>query len=370
MNDTQDEQLPVAVAGPPAVERALRRLVQAGALGVPVRPVPVDAGGRILLPATDEATDGPDEGPPGGALSAAAQQLAPDRPAAADQAGAAAGVQVLWRRGVASPGWLRAALDALPDLKWVHSDFVGVDSVPLATLAARGITFTNGAGNFTRPMAEWVVLAMLYAVKHLGLLVRHSDAGVWDASPQLDELDGKVALFLGLGEVGTLAAKLVAPFGVEVRALARRRRDAPPPGVARVLSSADWRDHLRDADFVVLAMPLTGETRHMIDSEALAAMKPGAWIVNVSRGALIDEAALVRALDEGQIAGALLDAFVEEPLPSGHPLWGRPNVLVVPHLSWSSPRVKERVEALFASQLNRWVAGAPLANRVDADRGY
>lgn len=366
----QDQQLPVAVAGPPAVERALRRLAQAGALAVPVRPVPVDAGGRILLPEGDGATEGLGEGPSGGALSAAVQQLAPDRPAEADQAGAAAGVQVLWRRGVASPGWLDAAIEALPDLRWVHSDFVGVDSVPLATLQARGITFTNGAGNFSRPMAEWVVLAMLYAVKHLPLLVRHSDAGVWDASPQLDELDGKVAVFLGLGEVGTLAAGLVAPFGVEVRALARRGRDAPPPGVARVLSVADWRDDLRDADFVVLAMPLTRETRHIIDSEALAALRPNAWIVNVSRGALIDEAALVQALDEDRIGGAVLDAFVEEPLPPGHPLWGRPNVLVVPHHTWSSPRVKERVEALFASQLNRWTAGEPLANTVDAARGY
>jgi phosphoglycerate dehydrogenase-like enzyme len=131
-----------------------------------------------------------------------------------------------------------------------------------------------------------------------------------------------------------------------------------------------WRNELGDVDYVVLGLPLTPATANVIDGDALAAMKPTTWLVNVARGALVDEDALVRALDAGQIGGAVLDTFVEEPLPEGHPLWGRENVVVVPHFTWSSPRAVDRIDELFADQLGRWLAGAPLANVVDATAGY
>lgn len=323
----------VAVAGPPGVESALARLRESGRLGVAVQPVTVDTE-RGLSPA------------------------------------GVAGVQILWRQGRATPEWLRTAVEVLTDLAWVHTDFVGIDTLPVDELARRGVIITNGVGNYTRPMAEWVVLSVLAAAKQLPHFVRQSDAGIWDPSPQLAELDGAVALVLGLGSVGALAATMLAPLGVEIRGVTRAHRPAPPPGVARLVASADWRDHLGEADFVVCALPLTPETTGMIDAAALAAMKPTAWLVNVARGAIVDEQALTRALDAGEIGGAVLDAFVEEPLPAGHPLWGRPNVLVVPHHTWSSPRVLDRMGGLFADHLRAWVEGRPLANRVDVVAGY
>lgn len=323
---------PLLVAGPPGVTRGLDRLQSQGEIDVPVRAVEVDGGATVP--------------------------------------GSGAGIRVLWRRGHVPHNWLEDAVASLPDLEWVHSDFVGVDTVPLDELTRRGIVFTNGVGNFSRPMAEWVVLGMLVAAKQLPHFVRQSDAGAWDPSPHLTELDGAVALFLGLGSVATTAAPMAAAFGVEVRGVARSPRSGPPPGVARLVPAQEWRRHLGEADFVVCALPLTAETAGMIDAEALAAMRPSAWLINVARGAIIDEQALVSALDRGAIGGAVLDAFTQEPLPAGHPLWGRPNVLVVPHHTWSSPRSAAREDSLFARQLRLWAGGRPLDNRVDVAAGY
>lgn len=323
----------LVVAGPKEIASALRRLAGSGALGGPVRALPVPDDGSV---------------PPSEASNATVLWFGRFRP--------------LW--------WLTKVVPQLPALEWVHSDYAGVDTFPLSDLADRGITLTNGLGNFSRPMAEWIVLSMLSAVKRLPHLVRCSDAGIWDTSHMLGELDGTVALFLGLGSTGELAARMAAPFGVEVRAAVRRPREQLPEGVSRLVLGEAWRDELAEADFVVCALPLTAATAGMLDAAAFTAMKPTAWVVNVARGALIDETALIEALDAGRIGGAVLDAFEEEPLPAGHPLWGRPNVVVVPHHTWSSMKVVERIDALFASQLRRWMAGEPLANTVDLAAGY
>ncbi len=324
---------PIGVAGARGAQETLAALNERGQLSRPIRPVSVDREGRV----------DPSE---------------------------AAGVTVLWRPGLTSRRWLLAAVDHLPDLAWVHSDAVGVDSLPVAELAERGIVLTNGAGSFSRPMAEWVMLAILSAAKRFPRFVRLSDSGVWDPSPLLDELDGGVVLLLGLGSVNGLVAPMAAAFDMEVRAVARQGRADVPPGVARMVAPEHWRDELPHADYVVLGLPLTAATANSIDADALAAMKPTAWLVNVARGALVDESALVRALDNGQIGGAVLDTFAEEPLPEGHPLWRRENVIVVPHFTWSSPRSLQRIEELFVAQLDRWLSGTPLVNVVDAVAGY
>ena len=326
-------ETPVGVAGTGGAQATLARLNEQGQLARPIRPVVVDRDGRV-------------------------------------DAAEAAGVTALWRPGLKSREWLLAAVDHLPDLAWVHSDAVGVDSLPVAELAARDIILTNGVGSFSRPMAEWVMLAILSAAKRFPRFVRLSDRGVWDPSPLLSELDGGVLLLLGLGSVNGLVAAMAAAFGMDVRAVARQARAELPAGVTRMVAPDRWRDELADADYVVLGLSHTPATANIIDADALAAMKPTAWLVNVARGALVDEAALVRALDVGQVGGAVLDSFVEEPLPDGHPLWRRENVIVVPHFTWSSPRAVDRIEELFAAQLIRWLSGAPLDNVVDATAGY
>jgi phosphoglycerate dehydrogenase-like enzyme len=293
----------VVVAGPASVGPSLERLRGEGLLPDGVTYAPLDADGRPTSPGGDEAT-------------------------------------VLWsRRDDAWGRWFGGALDSLLALRWLHVDTVGIDYLPMDRLVERGVLLTNGSGNFARPMAEWVLLAMLAAAKRLPWFVRRSDAGTWDPSPTLRELDGTVALLLGFGATNRIVAELAAPFGVEVRAAVRRPRERVPDGVAKLVVGDAWREELPEADWVVLGLPATGATRGMIDAGALAAMREDAWLVNVARGALVNEDALAEALDAGRIGGAVLDAFVTEPLPADSPLWRRDNVVVVPHHTWSrAPR--------------------------------
>jgi phosphoglycerate dehydrogenase-like enzyme len=321
------------VASPARSARSLERLAADGLLPGGVRYVPLDEDGR------------PE---PGGE-----------------------GATVLWgRRDGAWGRWFGGALDSLPELRWLHVDTVGIDYLPIDRLTERGILLTNGSGNFARPMAEWVLLAMLAAAKRLPWFVRRSDAGVWDPAPTLRELHGTVALLLGFGATNQLVAELAAPFGVEIRAAVRRPRERVPDGVAKLVVGDAWREELAGADWVVLGVPATDETRHMIDTGALEAMPDHAWLVNVARGALVDEEALAAALDAGRLGGAVLDAFATEPLPEASPLWGRDNVIVVPHHTWSSPDSYRRMEDLFAAQLSRWSRGEPMDNVIDPEIGY
>lgn len=319
------------MAAPPWAERAFESLRAAGRLPRPIDHVVVDAG-------RDPATP-------------------------------VAGVRVLWRYHL-RPQQLLEVIERLPDVEWVHSDYVGVDDLPLSEFARRGIVLTNGAGISARPMAEWVVLSVLLAAKNVPRFVRQSDSAVWELGDRASVLDGAVVVILGLGAVGTLAARWLAEMGVEVRACVRRPRREPPPGVARMVTGDAWREHLADADYVVCALPLTPATAGMLDRSAFERLKPGAWLINVARGGVIDETALLEALDRGRVGGAVLDAFTEEPLPPEHPMWRRPNVLVLPHVTWSSPDSLDRLKWRFAEQLDRWCQGLPLHDVVDLAAGY
>ncbi len=281
----------------------------------------------------------------------------------------AAGVEVLWRYHL-TPERLGHAIDELPDLRWVHSDYVGVEDLPLQKLADRGVLLSNGAGIAARPMAEWVVLAILSAAKALPRFVRQSDAGLWEVGQPLAEMSGAVVLLLGLGAVGTLVAAMLEPFEVEVRACTRRPRRDTPRGVSRMVVGEAWRDELPDADYVVAALPLTSDTTDMLDTAAFAAVKPGAYLVNVARGGLVDDDALLSALDNGHLGGAVLDAFRQEPVPEGHPLWGRPDVLALPHVTWSSAHTLADFKWRFGAQLQAWLGGGTPADLVDLDAGY
>jgi len=321
----------VAVAAPPWAARAIERLRAARRLPPGFRHVPV-----------------------GGDARSTSRDLA--------------GVEVLWRYHL-TPADLEAVVDAMPDLRWVHSDYTGVDDLPLDLLRTRGVLLTNGRGIAARPIAEWIVLAVLVAAKQLLRFVRQSDAHRWEQGEPLRELDTMVVLVLGLGTIGSLAARWLAQLGVEVRAAVRRPRPSPPE-VARLVVGDAWRDELPDADVVVCAVPLTAQTAGMVDAAALAAMKPGAWLVNVARGGLVDHGALLAALERGHLGGAVLDALPVEPLPPTDPLWGRPNVLVLPHVTWSSPRIMGEFAGLFADLLEQYLAGTTPAGAVDLAAGY
>jgi phosphoglycerate dehydrogenase-like enzyme len=155
-----------------------------------------------------------------------------------------------------------------------------------------------------------------------------------------------------------------------MRILGSRRTPRPMPGVERVVGNDGWRELLPEADYVVLATPLTAETRGMLDAAAFAAMKPSAYLVNIARGAIVDEPAMVAALREGHIAGAALDTFEQEPLPPDSPLWSMPNVTITPHSTAHSPRMRERQIGLFLENLRRFRNSEPLLNVVDIAAGY
>lgn len=274
--------------------------------------------------------------------------------------------EVLFFRWGLSPEATRRLI-ATPGLRWMHTASAGVDHILFPELRDSDIVLTNASGVFNIPIAETVLAYMLAVVKRLPEFLAQQRERRWHKLP-LRELRGLTVGIVGLGDIGTEIARLCRAFGMHVLGL--RRRPLPSDVADEVLPPDRLHDLLARSDFVVIALPLTEETRGLIGRAELAAMKPGAWLINISRGAIVDEEALVEALREGRIGGACLDVFAEEPLPSESPLWEMPNVIITPHNSWSSPRIEEREVELFLENLRRYVSGEPLLNVVDKRAGY
>lgn len=263
---------------------------------------------------------------------------------------------------------LERVLAGAPGLRWMHTPSAGVDHVLTPTVIARDITLTNSAGVHAIPIAESVLGFMLAHARQLHAFQDAQRAARWDWGLPLSELYEATLLIIGVGGIGGAIAERAAAFGMRV--LGSRRTPRPMPGVAQVVGGEAWRDLLPEADYIVIATPLTPETRGMLDAVALAAMKPSAYLINIARGAVIDEPALIAALQAGKIAGAALDTFEQEPLPADSPLWQLPNVTITPHATASSPRMRERQIGLFLENLARFRAGRPLLNIVDKSAGY
>ena len=259
-----------------------------------------------------------------------------------------------------------------PNLRWVHSATAGVERVLTPSAARRGLLITNARGVFSRPIAEYVLMMMLAVVRRLPQLLELQRERTWQPLAAQEMRDVTVGI-VGLGSIGKAVATLTSAVGSRV--IATRRQgpaspDATHPGVERVLAHDQLPELLATSDFVVLALPLTASTDRLMDATRLAQMKPGAWLINVARGRLVDERALVRALRDGQLGGAVLDTILEEPLPPTSPLWTTPNLIITPHTSWSSGRVLDRSIALFCENLERYRNGEPLINAVDPAVGY
>ena len=322
-------------------------------------------------------------------------------------------------------GWLSAdAFDRLlaraPRLTWVHSASAGVERALTPAARERGIVITNARGVFSQPIAEYVLMMILAVSRRLPQLLELQRERTWQPLEGAELRDVTIGI-VGLGSIGQAVAGLAGAFGSRVIAI-RRRGEADPGGSSdgepvaggpgagehgseqpgngngrtadpgsesgspalaltgngtggtaaphRILGPDALPELLGESDFVVLAAPLTSETAGMIDDDALAAMKPGSWLINVARGRLVDERALLRALREGTIGGAVLDTFADEPLPPASPFYDLPNVILTPHTSWSSGRVLDRSVGLFAENLRRYAAGEPLLNVVDPAAGY
>jgi phosphoglycerate dehydrogenase-like enzyme len=261
---------------------------------------------------------------------------------------------------------LEAAITAGHALRWIQASAAGVDLLPLELIRERGIMLTGGAGLYVAPVGEFVVLCMLAAAKDLPALVRAHDRGQWLQAPSRRELSDSRALVLGYGGIGRAIAKLLEPFGVDVTGVRRH-----PAGEPRVIGPGDWRERLPEFDWVIVAAAATEETRNIIGAAELAAMKPSAWLVNVARGSLVDEVALVDALERRELAGAYLDVTATEPLARDSSLWRAPNALITSHSAGAaSTRIAERAGARLLENLGRYRRGEELVGLVDIARGY
>jgi D-2-hydroxyacid dehydrogenase (NADP+) len=241
-------------------------------------------------------------------------------------------------------------------LQWLHSMSAGTDHPVFATLRDRGVTVTNSAGAAAPSIAQTVMTYLLALSRDLPRSLRDQADRRWDPGPSVD-LHGMRLGVVGLGAIGSETARLAQAFGMDVIGLRRSPTgDEPCPTwtIDRLHDLLGW------ADAVAVTAPLTAETRGLFDSGAFAAMQRGIWFVNVGRGEIVDEAALVEALLDGHVAGAGLDVFATEPLPADHPLWRFPNVIITPHSSGSTDRTRRRSVDQFVDNFRRFVTGEPL----------
>ncbi|MFM7350484.1 MAG: D-2-hydroxyacid dehydrogenase [Erythrobacter sp.] len=260
---------------------------------------------------------------------------------------------------------MAATLVAAKKLKWLNSIYAGLDFLPMDVLTSRGITVTNGAGINAITIAEYVVMGMLTIAKGYREVVRAQDRHEWLMdSPGKRELAGSKALLLGYGAIGKLIQPRLAAFDVDVTVVRRS-------GGEGTLGPDEWRARLGEFDWVILAVPATPETDGMIGGAELAAMKSDAVIVNIARGAVIDQPALVEALQKKAIAGAFVDVTTPEPLPAEDILWTLPNAHISMHLSGrAQDKMFLRSTDRFLENLDRYLKGEPLAPIFDPTLGY
>jgi phosphoglycerate dehydrogenase-like enzyme len=260
-----------------------------------------------------------------------------------------------------------------PNLRWVHSATAGVERVLTPQAAKRGLVITNARGVFSEPIAEYVLMMVLAIMRRLPQLLELQRERTWQPLEATEMREITIGI-VGLGSIGRHVAKLALTFGSRVVALRRDAErageDRELQGIADILSPTQLPELLAQSDFVVLALPLTPQTEDLFNSETLGHMKRGSWLINVARGRLVDERALVRALGEGPMGGAVLDAFRDEPVLPESPLYDVPNLIITPHTSWSSGRVLDRSIGLFCDNLRRYAAGKALINVVDPGKGY
>ncbi|MGA8027568.1 MAG: D-2-hydroxyacid dehydrogenase [Bryobacteraceae bacterium] len=257
-------------------------------------------------------------------------------------------------------------------VRWVHSLSAGVEKVLIPELIESPVPLTNARGVFKRPLAEFAVMGMLYFYKRVRRLIENQRAHKWDDF-LVDWLRGKIMGVVGYGEIGRECAMLAKALGVKIYATRRNPElSAHDPILDRIFPSSELHEMLKEVDVVLAAAPLTPETKHMLSGPEFNVMKPSAIVMNVGRGPVIDEAALVRALQDKRIGGAALDVFEEEPLPPNHPFWDMENVLISPHCTdrTRNPDWLDLTMQCFIDNFHRYVKGEQLLNVVDKKAGY
>ncbi|MCY3851547.1 MAG: hypothetical protein OXF75_12250 [Acidimicrobiaceae bacterium] len=250
---------------------------------------------------------------------------------------------------------------------WIHVMGVGIDDFPIELIRSDQI-LTCARGSTATPISEFALAAMLAHAKALpDIWINAVPANGWHTGPRMGALNGHTVVVVGVGGIGAEVARLSLAFGMRV--IGVRRRPLPTPHAGMEITT-DLSEVIGDAHHLVLAAPATSETAALIDHDILARVAPGLHIVNIARGALIDQDALREALDDGRVARASLDAVVPEPLPDGHWLFSHPSVRLSPHISWAAPRSGNSMFDTFVANYHRFTAGEPLEGIVDLDLGY
>lgn len=256
---------------------------------------------------------------------------------------------------------------AATNLKWLNSIYAGVDHFPLEQLKSQNTILTNGAGLNSAPIAEFAIMMMLSAAKRMDTIIDNQRKHEWlEVPPGTTEIADSKALIIGYGGIGQQIAKQLSGFGIEITAVRRSQSEDP-----QIVGLKEWQDRLGEFDWVFVSAPATEETNHLLGADEFAKMKNSAWLVNVARGTLVDQEALLEALNQNTIGGAALDVSDPEPLPKDHPLWDAPNCLITMHLSGQAQtRMFQRAAARFVENLKRYQAGEEMIAVADFDRGY
>lgn len=298
-----------------------------------------------------------------------------DSPGARAARDAVRGAEIYVGFGVPADLFHAAASGPDARLRWAHTASAGVGASLHEAMRASDVVLTNAAGIYAEPMADTVLAMILHFARGLDFAVRAQAARRWDKEPfdaadtPVRELSESTVGIAGLGGIGRAVARRAVALGMRV--VATRRSGTDGPEGVEVFSGKDALDRiLPRSDYLVLAVPQTDATTALVGARELAMLPEGAVVVNVARGAVLDEDALIYALRGGRLRGAGLDVFAREPLPEPSPLWGLPNVLVLPHVSGASHRFWRRQTDLIIDNLRRYAAGKPLLNTVDKQAGY
>jgi D-2-hydroxyacid dehydrogenase (NADP+) len=261
-----------------------------------------------------------------------------------------------------------ALLNALPNLKWIHTTFSGVEKLLKADILEHDIILTNSRGVQSTAMAEFALACMLTMAKQIPDHIHLHKKKVWE-SLESQEVKGSTVGIIGFGNIGKKIAELLLPFQVNIVASSGKKLKENHPGI-KIIPLSQLTQLLTASDYVIITLPLTSESKNLIGEAELSLMKEGAYLINISRSEIIDEIALVKALCNGSIAGACLDAFSNEPLPKNHIFYKAPNLLLTHHSAYTSHKYWENIIQFFLQNLIRFLEGKPLRNEVNQQLGY
>lgn len=259
-------------------------------------------------------------------------------------------------------------ISMLKQLKWIQLSSIGIDQLPRQKVKEQGIIITNNRSGYSIPMGEWIVMSILELLKNSKAFYHKQNEKKWKVDTSILELYNKTICFVGTGSIASEAAKRLQGFDANIIGINTTGKEVAYFNSCYSIKELDFA--FSQADAVILSIPYTKETHHLIDESNISSLKKGACLINIARGSIVKESALIEALQRGNLRGAALDVFEEEPLSPDSPLWNMGNVIVTPHNSWISEMRNERRYHIIYENLKRYLVGEKLMNIVDIDKGY